>query len=85
MKATLIKIGNSQGIRIPKPILEQCGLQSEVELEVHDRQLIIRSTHHSRQNWEQAFQKMAAFGDDALVDPEIGSQTDWDEAEWEWK
>ncbi len=78
-------MGNSQGIRIPKPILEQCGLREEIELEVYDGELIIRSVHRPRQHWDQAFQKMAELGDDALLDPEMGSQTTWDEDEWEWK
>jgi len=44
MKAAIIQIGNSQGLRIPKPILQQCGLEGEVELEVHDKELVIKST-----------------------------------------
>jgi antitoxin MazE len=84
MKTALIKIGNSQGIRIPKPILEQCGLRDEVELEVQHGELIIRSARHPRQDWEQAFQRMAALGDDALLDPEVAASTTWDEVEWEW-
>ncbi len=84
MKATLVKIGNSHGIRIPKPILEQCGLRDEVELEVHDGNLMIRTAHHVRQHWGQAFQKMAGLYDDALLDPEFTSQNEWDHEEWEW-
>ena len=42
MKAAIIKIGNSQGLRIPKPIIKQCGFNQEVELEVHDKKLIIK-------------------------------------------
>jgi antitoxin MazE len=84
MKTHIVKIGNSQGIRIPKPILEQCGFGREVELEVHDQELVIRPIHQPRQKWEEAFQAMAAYGDDTLLDGEIGSQTTWDEDEWEW-
>ena len=61
MKATIIKIGNSQGIRIPKPILEQCGFEKEVELEVHENELLIRSSKQPRKNWGKAFQTMAYF------------------------
>ncbi|HHB77139.1 MAG TPA: AbrB/MazE/SpoVT family DNA-binding domain-containing protein [Desulfobulbus sp.] len=81
MKASIIQIGNSQGLRIPKPILKQCGLGGEVELEVHDNQLIIKPTIHSRQNWEKAFKKMAKNGDDRLIElPE----SRWEKEEWEW-
>ncbi|PIE33057.1 AbrB/MazE/SpoVT family DNA-binding domain-containing protein [candidate division KSB3 bacterium] len=84
MKATLVKIGNSQGIRIPKPILAQCRLRDEVELEVQNGELIIRPVHQARQQWTQAFRKMAEFHDDVLMDSEGLSQTEWDVEEWEW-
>jgi len=82
MKAAIIKIGNSQGLRIPKPIIKQCGFNQEVELEVHDKELIIKPANHPRQNWEKAFKTMAKNGDDKLIEiPE----TKWGEEEWEWK
>ena len=46
MKTRIVRIGNSQGVRIPKPLLEQSGLTGEVELEVQDRQIIIRASVH---------------------------------------
>lgn len=82
MKASIIQIGNSQGLRIPKPILEQCGFDGEVELEVHDNELIIKRTTHSRQNWEKAFKAMAENKDDQLIE---FAQNQWDKEEWEWK
>ena len=83
MKASIIKIGNSQGVRIPKPIIEQCGFREEVELEVHNHELVIKPMKHPRQNWESSFMKMAETGDDTLLDPTTSTQ--WDEDEWEWK
>ena len=82
--AKLIRIGNSQGIRIPKPILEQCGLQGEVILEPAEGRLVIRPAK-PRRGWEQAFRAMAASGDDELLDPEGIQWTSWDEDEWEWE
>jgi len=82
MKASIIQIGNSQGLRIPKPILKQCGLSGEVELEVHDNELIIKSTAQARKNWKKAFKAMAQNGDDHLIE---FAQNQWDEEEWEWK
>ena len=43
MKASIVRIGNSQGIRIPKVVLEQTQLKGEVELEVRDQQILIRA------------------------------------------
>lgn len=81
MKASIIKIGNSQGLRIPKPIIEQCGFNQEVELEVHDKELRIKPATHPRQNWDKAFKAMAKNGDDKIIDiPE----SNWGEEEWEW-
>jgi antitoxin MazE len=82
MKSHIIKIGNSQGIRIPKPLLAQAGLHDEIEIEVQGDTLVIRAVHHPRAGWEEAFAAMAAAGDDRLLD---GDQvTNWDLEEWEW-
>jgi antitoxin MazE len=60
LKARIVKIGNSQGIRIPKALLEQAGLETDVELDVQPNQIVIRSAHPSRHNWDQRFDAMAA-------------------------
>ena len=82
MKASIIKIGNSHGLRIPKPILDQCGFGQEVELEVHNKELIIKTPQHPRKNWEHSFKKMAANNDDQLIET---ASTDWENGEWEWE
>lgn len=84
MRTSLIRIGNSQGIRIPKIIIEQCHLGPDVELEVENKKLIICSALHPRQGWEEKFQCMAAAGDDSLLDGELTNQSTWDESEWQW-
>lgn len=83
MKARIIRIGNSQGIRIPKPILEQTGLGDEVELEVVANQIIIRSAQLPRTGWAAAFAEMAAKGDDQLLDADAFGSS-WDDEEWTW-
>ncbi len=84
MRTSIVRIGNSQGIRIPKVILEQCQLGPDVELEVENRKLIIRSASQPRQGWEEKFQSMASAEDDTLLDGELVNQTTWDENEWQW-
>ena len=84
MKTRIIKIGNSQGVRIPKALLEQSGLSTEVELEVQDTQIVIRSVKRPRQGWEEAFRAMAKHQDDRLLDPDLTGQIRWDEDEWQW-
>jgi antitoxin MazE len=82
MKASLIQIGNSRGVRIPKAFLEQAGLRDEIEIEVHGSQVVIRPVSHPRAGWDVAFGEMALRGDDALLDS-IGPSR-WDESEWVW-
>jgi len=81
MKASIIKIGNSHGIRIPKPIIDQCGFQNEVEFEVREHELIIRGVEQPRKDWARSFQKMTAMGDDVVIETPI---SEWDDEEWEW-
>ena len=84
VKTRIIQIVNSQGIRIPKPILEQLGFGKEVELEVLSDQLVVRSPHQPRHQWEEYFKAMAEAGDDQLFDDEPFVLTEWEESEWEW-
>ncbi len=42
MKARLVRIGNSRGVRLPKPLIEEAGLSDEVELQVRDGSVVIR-------------------------------------------
>lgn len=84
LKTHIVRIGNSQGIRIPKSLIEQCQLQGELELEPHDDHLIIRPISKPRAGWEQAFQTMTERGDDQLLDDTDSVEHDWDNEEWEW-
>ncbi|GFO54957.1 hypothetical protein GMSM_19640 [Geomonas sp. Red276] len=84
MRANIIRIGNSQGIRIPKVLLEQTRLGTEVELEVEEDRLVIRAVTRPRMEWEQKFQATAQCGDGKMLDEDLGEQTEWDKDEWEW-
>lgn len=69
MRGRVIKIGNSQGLRIPKPILEQTGIVDDVEIEVEENQIIIRPVRNARDGWDTAFREMGEQCDDTpLVD-----------------
>lgn len=83
-RTLIIKIGNSQGIRIAKPLLRQVGITDEVELEIQQDRIIIRPVRRSRQGWDEQFKAMAEKGDDRSLDAETPSLTGWDEDEWEW-
>jgi antitoxin MazE len=85
MKTRIVRIGNSQGVRIPKPLLEQTGLNGEVEINAEDGSLVIRPIRKPRDGWASAFQEMARHGDDALLDEVTPTLSSWDEDEWEWR
>jgi len=85
MKTKVVKIGNSRGIRIPKSLIDESGLKSEVELEVIDGQIIIKSISQNRESWDSAFKKMTKNKDDILLDSDmLVQQSKWDKEEWEW-
>jgi antitoxin MazE len=83
IKTRLVKIGNSQGIRIPKLVLDQLNLSADIELEVQDDQLIVRPGSRPRADWADQFRLMAEQGDDHLLDLEA-TPTEWEETEWQW-
>jgi antitoxin MazE len=68
MKARIIRIGRSSGIRIPKSLLEQTGLEGEVELIAWGDSLLIRPVVRPRAGWEESFAAMARRDDDVLLD-----------------
>lgn len=85
MITKVVKIGNSRGIRIPKSLISQSGLTEEVELELGDGQIIIKSLSNNRANWDSAFKKMAIHKDDVLMEPRTQyNASDWEKEEWEW-
>jgi len=57
MKTRIIRIGNSQGIRIPKSLLQKTGLSEEVEIRAENGSLVIRPAKIPRAGWAAAFKK----------------------------
>ena len=82
IRTRIIKIGNSQGIRIPKTLLEQSGIQTEVEIGIDGDRLTIRPLPQLRGGWDEAFAMMSLQKDDDLLDDV--NPTDWERVEWEW-
>jgi antitoxin MazE len=68
VRTCIVRIGNSQGIRIPKPLLEQTGLHGEVDISAEDGSLVIRPVKRPRADWAAAFREMGRRGDDVLLD-----------------
>ncbi|HUF10174.1 MAG TPA: AbrB/MazE/SpoVT family DNA-binding domain-containing protein [Rhodothermales bacterium] len=83
MRTRLVQIGNSRGVRIPKPLLEQLGLEDEVELRAEEDGLVIAPVKKARENWASAAKLLHERGEDGRLDEP--TPTRFDEAEWEWQ
>ena len=68
MQTNLIPIGNSQGIRLPKAVIEQAGLEGELNLEVSADGVIIRAAKRTRADWSKAAARCHEEGEDQLGD-----------------
>jgi antitoxin MazE len=77
----VVKIGNSQGIRIPKLLLEQSGIQEKVNIEARNGQILISAAASPRSDWDKAFAGMAQ---EELLQLDEATGNAWDEEEWEW-
>ena len=82
MKARLIRIGNSRGVRLPKAIIAQAGLTEEVELGVRDGAIIIARATSARSGWADAARQMRQRDEDLLL--AAATPTRFDEKEWKW-
>ena len=82
MKARIVRVGNSRGVRLPKPLLEQAGLLDEVEIHAEPGRIVIESATRPRSGWSDAAREMAARGEDGLIDE--APPTRFDAEEWSW-
>jgi len=78
MKVALHRIGNSQGVILPKALLAQVGfIENEVEMTIEREAIVLRKPRKSvRAGWADAAKQLAQSGDDALVWPEFANEAD---------
>jgi len=82
MIVTIVPIGNSKGIRLPKAILKQLQITDKMDLEVENQQIILKPIHKSpREGWLNAFEKMHDRKEDTMLMPEEHLTEAF---EWEW-
>lgn len=79
VRAKLVTIGNSRGIRLAKPLLEIAGLTDDVEIEAAPGVLTIRPSTHPRAGWAQAASTWEPQG---LLDDMTATRVD--DEEWSW-
>jgi antitoxin MazE len=81
MRARIVRIGNSQGVRLPKLLIEQAGLGEEVELRAEAGQIVIAAPRTARSGWAEVAREAHSAGDDRPLDTAAAR---FDEEEWEW-
>jgi antitoxin MazE len=79
MEVTVIKIGNSRGIRLSKTLLERYNIRDTVDLILEKGQIIIKPLSRPRKGWEKAFMEMNANGDDKLLINDIFEDENFEE------
>ena len=84
IKSKIVRIGNSQGVRIPHFLLQQLHLANEVEMSIQDDQLVIRAARKPRQDWEARFSRVLTADEDFPGEESTPQLTDWDGTEWIW-
>jgi len=67
MEISVIKIGNSKGIRLSKTLLEKYNIKDSIDLIMDEEQIILKPISKPRQGWEKAFKKMAKNEEDNLL------------------
>ena len=68
MRTRIVRIGNSRGVRIPKPLLEEAGLEDEVKLTLGPDGILISPAARRRANWSEAAGIVRERGEDGLLD-----------------
>jgi len=71
MKVSIIKIGNSRGLRLNKSILERYNIKDTVELILEKGRIILKPLDQPRKGWDEAFSKMHENQDDTLLIDDI--------------
>ena len=80
MKAHIVRIGNSHGIRLPKTLLQEAQLDDEVELRAVPGRILISKTAKPRAGWAEAARHMRGRDEDRLIDPPTSTRFDKEES-----
>lgn len=84
LRSRLIRIGNSRGLRLPRSVIEQAGLEDDVTITVGEGEVVIRPLRHPRAGWEEALQHLGPPEEDLDLQALRALPTEFDEAEWTW-
>ena len=81
MQISVVKIGNSKGIRLNKMLLDKYQITDKIELILEDDCIIIKPITQPRQGWAEAFKRMHKNGDDELLIDDIFEDENFEDLE----
>ena len=82
MLVSVVSIGNSKGIRLPKALLNQLKISDKLDLEVEDQKIILKPVpDNPRVGWNMAFKDIHKKNEDQLL---INESIDSEDFKWEW-
>lgn len=84
MQTNLIAVGNSKGLRLPKAILAQCGIEDRVSLKITQEGLLISPVRSPRQGWEERIKEECCSTADAELNAFTEISNTFDKEEWTW-
>ncbi len=76
MKARIVRMGTSQGIRLPKALLKKAKLGGEVKLRAEPDRIVISKAGKPRVGWAKAAQRIRARDENCTLDAAIPAQLD---------
>ena len=82
MKAKLVRIGNSRGVRLPRPLIAEAGLLDDVELSVKDHTIVIAPARSARHGWAEAARGMRTAEEDEPMATDVPTRFDEGERQW---
>jgi len=82
VRTRLVQIGNSRGVRLPKPLLQEAGLTDQVEIRAREGVIVIQRVGRPREGWAEAAREMRERKDDRLIDEPTATR--FDDEEWQW-
>lgn len=82
MKSQIVQIGNSQGVRIPKALLEETKISGEIEMEVHPDGILIKNIKKPRGDWDARFRAAVESDDDLSHNGHPATR--FEKREWQW-
>lgn len=67
MELSIIKIGNSKGVKFSKSLIKKYNINDKVKIILEKDYIILKPISTPRKDWEKAFKEMHENGDDQLL------------------